>query len=705
MSNLPIYYMIGRAYHAGDRENMSSLKQNLRNLQSLDPEKRKRAILALAEDHSLEALQALEKTANEDTSLELRFLAKKALASLQQALASSAAPETKGGGDPFFTGDEDSKIKAIKLAAAQKSPETLARLLKLIETEESGRVRGTALLAVGLLGGAKQIAVFSKHVRDPDPNVRLNCVKALTYLDEAITYPLFVVALNDTTSQVASRAYGFLRKLGKDNIIALLKTMAQARHRWMRKAVAKACGRLNTPEVIPILRELSSREKGDIKTYAIKSLKTLTELGNKQAQAVLGTMKGVADQIAQSAQADKLSVSTPRGDSSKSEGHIIATRSAGFIIPAGQKDLPLNADSPADRMNALQEIVDEGDPARIPEVLTRLRIEKNLKVKAALLAALGQLGGDEEVDHIKLYLEHPDARIRATAVENIGKLAPDTMVQLLKPFLEDEDNRTSANAIVALGDCSEVNLLPSIERLVKSKKVNFRKSAIYAILQLEDAEAAVFLSKLSKDENDEVADRAKEVLQLLQAKGIKPATTEKAGAEAKEKKRAARAKKKKAAAAAKQSSLNKSQLPSRVDLDRADYMQNELAPESLLTACYFDYAIASSLAIALFGSISLAAVDGPKFGVMLVIALGIPLAYVWTALCLQSGKEWARQFTLVTATLLPVPGIGTTTKKTLSSEEALDYFDTDPSKPGVIGRAAAGTTVGLLVLFVVLLLI
>ena len=686
---------------------MSSLKKNLRSLQSLDPDVRKRAILALAEEHSLEALQALEKTANEDTSLELRFLAKKALASLQAAMSSNAAPHPADGGDPFFTGSEDEKIKAIKHAAAQKSPKTLERLLELLDKEESGRVRGTALLAVGLLGGSGQISVFSKYIRDTDPNVRLNCVKALTYLDESVSYPLFVVALNDSTPQVASRAYGFLRKLGKENIIALLKTMAQARHRWMRKAVAKACGRLNTPEVIPILRELASRAKGDIKTYAVKSLKTLTDLGNQQAQAVLGTMKDVADKIAQASQAENLSVSTPNVAKARSEGHIIATRSAGFIIPAGQKDLPLNADSPSDRMNALQEIVDEGDPARIPEVLTRLRIEKNLKVKAALLAALGQLGGDEEVDHIKLYLEHPDARIRATAVENIGKLNPENMVQLLKPFLEDEDNRTAANAIVALGDCEEVQLIPALEKLASSKKVNYRKSAIYAILQLEESDAASLLVKLGKDSNNEVAERAKEVLELLKAKGIVPSATVSEAEATKKKSQVKREKEKrrKEKAAARQSSLNKSQLPSRVDLDKAVYMQGELAPDSLLTACYFDYAVASSLAIALFGTIYLAAVDGPRFGVMLAIALGVPLAYVYTALCLQSGQEWARQFTLVTATILPVPGLGSKTKETLASEEAFDFFDTDPANPGVIGRASAGVTVGLLVIFLILLLV
>ena len=701
--------MLGHAYHALVVQiTMSSLRKNLRSLQSLDPDVRKRAILALAEEQSLEALQALEKTAKADTSLELRFLAKKALATLQQAMSSNAAPKPADGGDPFFSGSEDEKIKAIKNAAAQKSPKTLDRLLKLLDEEESGRVRGTALLAVGLLGGAGQISVFSKYIRDPDPNVRLNCVKALTYMDEAITYPLFVVSLNDSTPQVASRSYGFLRKLGKENIIALLKTMAQARHRWMRKAVAKACGRLNTPEVIPILRELASREKGDIRTYAVKSLKTLTDLGNQQAQAVLGTMKDVADKIvAQASQAENLSVSTPNAPKAKSEGHIIATRSAGFIIPAGQKDLPLNADSPSDRMNALQEIVDEGDPARIPEVLTRLRIEKNLKVKAALLAALGQLGGDEEVDHIKLYLEHPDARIRATAVENIGKLSPDNMVQLLNPFLVDEDNRTAANAIVALGDCPEVQLLPPLERLAQSKKVNHRKSAIYAILQLEDSETATLLVTLGKDSNSEVAERAKEVLELLKAKGVVPstATSQAEATEKKSKVQKEKEQRRKERAAARQSSLNKSQLPSRVDLDKAVYMQGELAPDSLLTACYFDYAVASSLAIALFGTIYLAAVDGPRFGIMLAIALGVPLAYVYTALCLQSGQEWARQFTLVTATILPVPGLGVKTKVTLASEEAFDYFDTDPSNPGVIGRAAAGVTVGLLVIFLILLLI
>ena len=671
----------------------SKLKTALRKLKSLDPDKRKKAIMALAKEQSLEAVQALENTAKNDTNLELRFLAKKALSKLQDSMGKEGEESNSTLDKQLESGSDEDKIRAIKQAAAQRRPDTLEKLLALLKVEESSQVRATALLAIGLLGSKSEISVFSQYIRDPDPNVRLNCVKALSYLDESLSYPLFVCALNDKTPQVATRAYGFLRKLGKENTIVLLKTMAQARHRWMRKEVAKACGRLNTPEVTPILRDVCANEKGDIRNYAIKSLKALTELGNKQARSLWSSLKAAnSDEIPSPSPSSKPQKSAERQDFEVP----LATRSAGFVIPSGDEDLPLNAKSAKERMQALQEIVDEGDPSRIPEILTRLRVEKNLKMKSALLNALGELGGEEEVEHIKPYLDHPDSRVRATAVENIGRLCPNDLHEILAPFLYDEDNRTAANAIVALGDCPQASFLPALEKLVRSKEINYRKSAIYAILQLENSEAAKHLHDLTNDEDEEVSQRAKEVLSFLKEKGILSSKL------AKERKKE-RDREKEVATALKKSSMLKSQLPSRVDLDQTDFLQQKtLAPIELLKACHFNYAVALILALTLFGVLHLFGMDGLRFGVMLGIALLVCLTYVFAGLSLQAGHEWARQFTLWSTLFLPIPKLANSSRETLESEEALDYFNSNPKDPGVAGRSTVILVFLSLVVFIVL---
>lgn len=673
----------------------NDLKQLLRSLESLDPDRRRRAVEGLAELDSLEALEALERTAREDTNLELRFQARQAASRLQERLQGGG--EADEGTTIRFEGTADQKVAAIKRAAARKLPGTLEALLSHLEVEQDGQVRGTALLALGLLGDKGQIPVFSRHLADPDPNVRLNCVKALAYLDDSMAYPLFVVALNDPTPQVTSRAYGFLRKLGKGKLLALLQTMAEARHRWMRKAVAQACGRLNTPKVIPILRELAAREEGAVRTHALRSLQTLTDLGNAQARETLSAL--ALPSPAPAAVPDT-------GAGSAEAAQIMATRSAGFIIPGAERDLPLNAQDPGDRLSALQDIVDEADPTRIPEVLARLQIERDLKIKSALLAALGKLGGPEELHHMQAYLEHPDARVRATAVENVGRLAGEAAPGLLSRFLEDPDNRTRANAVVALGEFPDVNVAPALVALTDSPEVNHRKSAIYAIVQLEDARFTGLLQRLADDGDAEVADRARDALKILTDKGVIPAPPKDAQAEIPTAPRPATppAKPRRPPPPP---AMRESHLPSRVDLDQAEFFPTaaaELAPTELLVACYFDYAAASLLALPLFGAIYGANPEGWRFAVMLAVAVGLPFWLVVTALSLQTGRDWARRYTLTAAMVLPIPGLAGPTRRILATDACLDFFDADPARPSGVARLATVLTGCSLVVFLVLFL-
>ena len=673
----------------------NDLKTYLRNIRSLDPDKRKAAVNGLADSDSIEALAALEKTAREDTNIEVRFQAENALQSLKQAMSNNSdsitdeapstttksetainedkntrktdskdtnAPKEKGVGKPPNDSDT-AKIRKIKALTANNSPETVPALVKLLKTEDSSAVRGTILLAIGLLGGTKYLQLFARYLGDDEPSVRLNCVKALTYMDDKMSYPLFVVALNDKNAQVASRSYGFIRKLGKDNIIGLLQKMAVSEKGWMKRAAAKACGKFSTPEVMKILKQLASDNSENIKSCALKSMKSITSRKSKTDKVEKTLKKDI--------QAMKRSMV---------ENEILRSdKSVGFIVTTDE-DSPIHNENREIRLQTLEEIINEGDSDRLPEVLNQLPLEKDLKLKAIILTVIGRLGSDTDLPHIVEYLRHKDPRIRATAVEMTGLLQPENIGELLSPFLEDEDNRTAANTIVALKDIKNIDLTGALKRLAESKEINYRKSCIYAITQLNDNRGIKLLNKLKSDENSEVAAQATQAIAILDQNK-------------KTKKRPEKVSKKPVPI-----------MPSQFDLNKTDYRHVELSPVDILYPCYYAYAMASISAISLIAMIAISNNSQTVFYIQMIIAFVISIEYVAAAVSLQSGKEWARQFLLFTTKIIRIPMLAPKSAKILKHEDTLDLFGTDKASEHA-GKVVIAVTLVLTLLFAGLLFI
>jgi HEAT repeat protein len=738
----------------------NQLSTNLKNIKSLDPKKREAAVAGLALSETIEALAALEKTAVEDTNIEVQFQAKRALETLRTKLTGESSkagsskdedsentactaeksecnPSRKKIRSKSTPISDDEKIKAIKAAAATNSPETLQSLIRDLETEESAEVRGTALLAIGLLGGTDQLQIFAHHLGDKDPSVRLNCVKALTYMNEKMAYPLFVVALNDSNAKVASRAYGFIRKLGKENIIGLLNKMASSKQLWMRRAAAKAAGKFSVPEVMSVLRQLASDNKGNIRDAALRSIKAITERQNRDSDT---------DEVSES----DLIMSTK----SAAEREILkADKSIGFII-SRDNDSPLNSDSVMTRMEALQDIINEGDPAGLPEVIARLAIETDNKLKATILIIIGQLGEESDLSHVVPYLRHKDSRIRATAVEVAGMMNPENIVDLLSPFLDDDDNRTTANAVVAIGREPSVNIIPALKRLASSSNPNYKKSCIYAIAQLEDKRLLEILRTLSKDPDNEVADQACDAISMIcrsvdnssepidpeengerteshenkpeesttteESRGTEEnrATEESGGTEGNnvtEDKAALTEKnspepvaekklKVRKRTALKKSRMQRPSMPSQFDLNQTNYRHLELSAIDVIYACYYAYASASLIAVTLFPLVYITADNQTLFYVEMAIAFTIAIGYVVAAVSLQEGKEWSRQFLLFTTRFIRIPILAPKAAKILSHEDTVDLFANDGTNE-MAGKAVIAFAGMLLIILMILLVL
>ncbi len=531
-----------------------TLDELILQLESLDPEKRRKAILALAETSSLEAIEALEKCGRYDTNLELRFLAKKAAERIKSRIEAEAKEDDVVDmlRVAFAQDSPDKKLKVLKAAAtshpADRKDELLSELANLLKIEKNCEVKSTILLSSAMIGGEKALEIIVSALHDPDPMVRLNCVKALGILDIPKIYPFLVDALSDRVHKISSRAYGLLRRLGKRRIVKVLERMSSSSKKWMRKSVAKAGRRLNMEEMAGILERLTHDEEKSISKAAVRSLKKLAVLGNRAAMEIVGSsvrddagitgrpleepsVQPPAEAIESTLQETSTSytmnaeVSESIAAQALSPGQRIrASQTAGFVFDGDGKGgtLPIDADDPDERMRILQEIVEENDPARIPELLHRLPREDDARVRSAIVAALGKLGDEKEIPYLKRCLEDEVGRVRANAVEAIAAIAPPNMAELLEPMLADRDNRVRANTIVALFEEMPDECLQVLREMAERGDAAQRSSAVYAALQVATGEAAEILSSLSNDVDENVATKAAEALRLLSDRGIRP---------------------------------------------------------------------------------------------------------------------------------------------------------------------------------------
>lgn len=514
------------------------LEKALFALDSLDEAIRKQAIEELVRYHDPRALPALERISAQDPSLELRFLAKESIRKLKmnltqetsldvivpgRAKASGEAAPPRGSSSSFsaeklasYLANPDASLrnKAIKASVTYRNPQALDVLVPHLEKETDGRAKRNLLVAIGILGDKEQCAVLAKALDDEDPALRLHAVIGLSHIQHKSAYLLLVRGINDGAKPVRDAAFRVLIKLGRGKFLKLLEKMLLSSREWMREEAARACGKVNHPEVAVLLgRTFEGSQSPDLRRRLAKSLKSLARKGNVQALAFLKQARDARESSGEAGEAeDDARESVPSGPiSSIQDG-----------LPESSPGNLLQEDDPATRLAILEEIVNEQDEGRLGELIQALPGESDERVMASILIAVGKLGTAGQVGVIAPYLDHRDNRVRASAVEALSFIRDPSVVPLLQPMLSDRDNRTRANAIVALKDVPEVDLFKPLRQMVRSKNANAKLSAIYAILELGRPEFLPLLEKLVDDEDPSIERKAKQALSILREYEIVP---------------------------------------------------------------------------------------------------------------------------------------------------------------------------------------
>jgi len=153
----------------------------------------------------------------------------------------------------------------------------------------------------------------------------------------------------------------------------------------------------------------------------------------------------------------------------------------------------------------LSETPDESTGSRLFELLGE---ERHEHVVATLVKYLSFFNDERYLDAVLPYLSHPDDRVRANTVEGLEMAdVQDAAIHII-PLLKDKDNRVRANAVKFLINSEAKDVSHTISDMIQSEFEWMRDSAIFVINTVKPPNSLELLSKLTNDENEEIAKKA-----------------------------------------------------------------------------------------------------------------------------------------------------------------------------------------------------
>jgi HEAT repeat protein len=476
----------------------------LDQLESPQPESRRRAIEVLTRCREIRAIPSLKRIALSDDVSELRYLARKCLLALSSRSAVmarlSALPTDAGPGDvrvALQSPDTGLRYQALKLIARRGDVSFLPLLLERVDREKDVRCRVLLASTLGAVGNRSVIAPLATFLKDPNSQVRVSALVGFVSLNEPASHPYVVRMLGDPDPEVRGYVLKTLARLGQINLLKVCSSMLRREEVWMQEGAVFCLAAAQTPEAIPLLASVLGSPSPRIRERALAGLSLLAEGGNEEAIAVLA---GRAPEQA-----------GPGPDHPDSSD----MRNLGVAVSTCRLDSP----DRQERMTAIREIVLARDPDALALLAGRLRVETDERVLAAMVTALGRLGDPNAVPIVQSFLGHAVDRLRANAVEVLGLLKPRNLQRLVEPLLQDPNNRVRANAIVCLGQAGHADASDALRQMFGSSDPLFRRSAVWAAGTLKSNESVRLLAGALGDADHEVQLRARDILELLAVEG------------------------------------------------------------------------------------------------------------------------------------------------------------------------------------------
>ncbi|NLM17007.1 MAG: HEAT repeat domain-containing protein [Candidatus Riflebacteria bacterium] len=330
----------------------------------------------------------------------------------------------------FFKTEKDLNLKSQAVMALKpyKRQELLEFYKKLMSYEDS-RIRANAVEAIGQLNGTEAEKALNDSLDDNDNRVRINAAKALVEKGKSgQLYRLYQDLHSDNSKRRASLAYlhgEILSSKGYDDLILLLEDRDPA----VRKRAAISLSKYDAPNIIEILCRAYSKESD-------KTVRTTIAAASADFNP------------------DKAMQMYLEAFQQSSDNYFKSTLVADLALAQKIECLPLF-------IKALE--------------------DKERRVVANAVEAIGMLKNPDLADIIKSFLEASDNRIRANAVAALWRMGWGSAGNVLKKMAVSGQAEVRQSAAWAIGQIGVLQFLDLLEKLAEDYDPRVRKTAIKAM--------------------------------------------------------------------------------------------------------------------------------------------------------------------------------------------------------------------------------
>lgn len=475
-------------------------------LSSHEEADRKKGVYVLAQAASRDALNLLQKIAETDESVEIRFFARKAVGFVKTALKPKIlekVPETfdlakfNWGKAPI-----EEKLSVVQFSINKNLKNNLRFFIDVLKKEPDAQVKSALIIAIGKFGGEESIDALTPWLDHESPRVRANTIDALELLGSSKARILAMTRLDDPDNRVRANAVRIAKDIAPARILQVVSEMLTSPQPAMQASGAYILQFLPGDRNALLLEPLLQSTHPSVKQNAIQALMKFREKKVKKAEELWRKWS-----------LDKAPAATAQSlETLKKESE--------FSLPQLTDNLEdLKSPDPEKRLKTLHEITGGGEAAG-RAILQMLTKESDVKIIAKALIILGQIRFQEAIPTLSRYLEHPDARCRANAIEALGLIGSESALKAVPSLLRDTNNRVKANAIIALKNTPECDIAEAIAEMARSPEELMQRSVVYAIVEIADPRFFHHLEELARSDNREVAKTAKKALMSLESKPV-----------------------------------------------------------------------------------------------------------------------------------------------------------------------------------------
>ena len=233
------------------------------DLSSESEDTRRHALLSLTSLPVNTRIVALvETTAREDSSDQLRYIARKYIDKLSkknQPVDSKPVTSVK----PPKTWDKCNRQEKLIIASKlvqDKCVNRLDEIILLLKKEKDDWVIASLLKVIGVLGSVNEVSVIQPYLNHSDPRIQANAIEALECIDDDIIVPLLLPMLERKDHRICSNAAKAIYRFDKERAVSILKEKASSEKLWYRDSALHCIDAIHDHELHSIVLSMYEGE-------------------------------------------------------------------------------------------------------------------------------------------------------------------------------------------------------------------------------------------------------------------------------------------------------------------------------------------------------------------------------------------------------------------------------------------------------------